>query len=186
MMATNIQNRLFTVNEYERLYETGIFSPSERTELIEGEIFTMAPIGSRHAATVNLMARLFIQSLDGKAITSIQNSIPMNDLSEPQPDLVVLEYREDFYKHKKPKAANVIFIVEVSDSSLRFDRQVKGPLYARHGIPEYWVVDLIDEQIIVFREPSANGYQQEKHYRKEDTVVPLHFPDFGVTVCDVV
>lgn len=157
-MAVQVPKRLFTVAEYYRMAQAGIFSEDDRTELLEGEIFEMSPISSRHASCVSRLNHLLQSRLQGRAIVSVQNPVRLSEYSEPQPDLAVLKFRADFYSAEHPKPEDVLLLIEVCETSGEFDRRFKLPLYAKSGIPEVWLVDLTQEQIEVYRAPSAQGY----------------------------
>src|SRR6185369_5239669 len=163
-MAVDIQRRLFTCTEYETMLAAGILSEDDRTELIEGEILQMSPIGSRHANCLRRSTALFSR-LGGRAVLSVQNPLRLNDLSEPQPDLLLLHPREDFYTDH-PRPEDVLLAVEVADASLEFDRGVKAPLYAMNGIAELWIVDLNGQAVEVHRRPSARGYLEVRRYAR--------------------
>lgn len=146
----------FTVEEYHRLGDAGLFA-NERVELIDGEIIDMAPIGGPHASTVNRLTRVLVTRLGERAVVAPQNPVGLTDLSEPQPDIAVLRPRDDFYRtHATP--ADVFVLIEVAETSLRFDRGVKAPLYGRAGVPETWVIDVLGRTIEVFTEPGPTGY----------------------------
>jgi Uma2 family endonuclease len=147
-----------TVDEYYRMAEVGLLPPDARVELIAGEIIDMAPIGSRHAAAVDHLAERFIRAVDGSALVRIQGPVRLGSRSEPEPDLALLRPRADRYAGSHPTAADVLLIVEVSDTTLHFDRDVKAKLYARHGVPELWIVDLIHDQLHLFRDPRQEEY----------------------------
>jgi Uma2 family endonuclease len=136
-----------TVDEYYRMVEVGLLTPDDRVELIEGEIVDMPPIGSRHAAMVNSLAERLIRAMNGAAGVGIQAPVRLSSRSEPQPDLALLKGGTGAYKNAHPTAADVLLLIEVSESTLRYDLSVKSRLYAKHGIPEYWVVDLVDNRI---------------------------------------
>ena len=136
-----------------------VFDPDARLELIEGEIVEMAPIGSRHAGTVNILIRLLIQSATDAAIVSAQNPIVAGDLSMPQPDVALLRPRADSYRNSHPTADDVLLLIEVAETTLKFDLGTKVPLYARAGIAETWVVDLGDRAVRVFRNAAPGGYR---------------------------
>lgn len=163
-MSTPIQHpprrHAYSVDDYYRMAEAGILRPGGRVELIEGEIIDMAPIGSRHAAAVNRIGNILKLSIGTKAIVAIQNPVRLDGYSEPQPDIALLRPRDDFYATAHPGPGDVLLIVEVADSTLRFDRDTKLPLYARHGIPEVWLVDIDNAQFTIHRDPQAQGYAQ--------------------------
>jgi Uma2 family endonuclease len=146
----------FTVDEYYRMADVGLLAPDARVELIEGEIIDMAPIGSLHCGTVDWLTRLFSAAAGDHAIVRIQGAVRLHRFSEPQPDVALLQPREDFYRTGHPNGAEMFLVVEVSDSSLHYDRQVKVPLFARHGVPEVWIVDLEHRQLHFYRS-LANG-----------------------------
>jgi Uma2 family endonuclease len=148
----------------------GIFSADERVELIAGEIIQMSPIGKRHAACVNVLAELLREQLQRSVIISVQNPIRLDDYSEPQPDIAVLKRREDFYRSALPQPADVLFVIEVCDTTLEYDRQIKLPLYARAGIPEVWLVNLADEQIETYAQPAGDAYQTTAHVQRDADV----------------
>jgi Uma2 family endonuclease len=141
--------------------EVGLLAPDARVELIEGEIIDMPPIGIDHAGVVSLLTHLFVRAVDVRAVVQPQAGVRLDRRSEPQPDLAILSPREDFYRRKHPAPEDVLLLIEVSDSTLRYDLDVKAPLYARHGIPELWVVDLPHGEMHVFR--AAQGGQYIEH-----------------------
>lgn len=156
---------------------TGILAEDERIELVEGEIVAMAPIGSRHLGCVNFLTRQLSKALDGLAIVSVQNPVSLDDFSEPQPDLAVLRFRSDDYREAVPTAADVLLLIEVADASLDFDRRVKVPLYASAGIPEVWVVDLVQTRIEVHRSHEGSRYRETLVVRSGETLFSGAFPD---------
>ena len=135
-MSVEIARHSFTVEEFERMGEACIFPPDARLELIEGEIVEMSPIGSPHAACVDALALLFNEIARRRFIIRVQSPVRLNDFSEPQPDVALLRWRDDFYRSAHPTPADVLLVVEVSDTTVETDRKVKVPLYARAGIPE--------------------------------------------------
>jgi len=161
-MVVNLAKHYFTVSEYERMGETGVFAPDARVELIEGEIVEMSPIGSRHAACVELVAETLTMQFQGKAIVRIQNPIVLNDFSEPQPDVAVLHFRTDRYRTAHPRPNEVLLVIEVSDTTYPYDRNVKIPLYARAGIAEALIFNLPEEEREYFSQPEAGTYQSRR------------------------
>ena len=149
-----------TVEEYHRMAEVGLLAPDARVELIEGEIIDMPPIGIRHAAAVRRLTEWLTSAVGDRAMVSCQLPVRLDARSEPQPDIALLVRREDFYAQRHPTAADTLLIIEVSETTLRYDRQTKLPLYARHGIPEMWIVDAAGKQLHVFRRPSGVGYEE--------------------------
>jgi len=181
-MVVQLQKRLFTVAEYHRMVEAGILGEDDRVELIEGEIITMSPIGSRHAACVKRLTRLFDRSVGERAILGVQDPIRLGELSEPQPDLTLLKPRPDFYAAEHPGPQDILLLIEVAETSAEFDRHVKVPLYARFGIPEVWIVDLAEDGLDVFRHPSLEGYQTVQKLQRGESIVPLLLPDLQSAV----
>jgi Uma2 family endonuclease len=160
----------FTVEKYRRMGEAGIFPPDARVELIEGEVVKMSPLGKRHAACVARLNRTLTLSLQQVALVWTQNPIDLNEYSEPQPDLALLKPRDDFYERAHPKPEDIPIIIEVSDSTLEYDRRVKVPLYARAGIPEVWIVNLADERVEMFADPSGGAYQTAAAFSRGEEV----------------
>ncbi len=163
------------------MIEAGILGEDDRVELIEGEIIQMSPIGHLHLVLVDILSNLFAFRLHGRAIIRTQGSIEIPQLSEPEPDIVVLRWRDDFYAGKHASAEDVLLIMEVADSSLRYDREVKGPLYADAGIPDYWLWDLNSRSVLVHREPDRGSYRSIATLRGDDALSPLAFPDLSIT-----
>jgi Uma2 family endonuclease len=153
-----LKRHRLTVADYYRMAEAGIFAPNARIELIEGEIIDMAPIGTRHRSAVMRLNALLAVATAPHAILSVQNPLRLSDLSEPEPDLMLLKPREDFYAAAHPSAADVLLLIEVADTSARYDREIKLPLYARHGVPELWIVDLEARVLRFCRAPVGETY----------------------------
>ena len=170
-MATAVVKRLINVEEYYKMAEVGILKPDDRVELINGEIFEMSPIGSRHAAIVNKLAGLLNELFKGKAVIGVQVPVRINYNNEPEPDIALLQYRPDYYASEHPVPADALAIIEVAGSSISFDREVKTPLYAFHSIPEYWIIDLENNQIEVFTKPKDGTYSETQIYRAGDEVM---------------
>ena len=175
----------FTVEEYEALGRLEEFWDGPRLELIEGRIVEMAPIGPDHASGVDWLVARFVTGLGDRAVVRGQGPLRLGDLSEPEPDVSVLVPPLDRYRHRHPVAEDVLLLVEVSNSSLRFDRQTKVPLYARHGVAEVWIVDLTGETVEVYREPSAEGYGAVEQHGRGETVSPAAFPAIALTVSEL-
>ena len=170
-MAVQIARRLrlFTIDEYERMIEAGVFGEDERIELIEGEIIRMAPIGIHHEACVARIELLLHELVRREAIVWVQQSIRLAK-SQPQPDLALLKWDDDFYVPNRPTAGDVILLIEVADTSLSEDRRVKVPLYAGAGIPEMWVVNLPEQVVEVYSDPGDGAYRDIKQARRGDSL----------------
>jgi Uma2 family endonuclease len=176
-MSVLPQRRLFTVEEYERIVEAGILGEDDHVELLDGEIVQMTPIGSRHAATVKRSRTILGGLLGSRAVIGVQDPVVLGDLSEPEPDLSVCKPRDDYYAARHPRAADVLLLIEVSDTSLDYDRDRKLPLYARYRIPETWIVDIVQQQIIVAREPGPDRYEDFSTVGRDGTISAVAFPD---------
>lgn len=148
-----------TVDEYYRMGEAGVLAPDARVELIEGEVIDLAPIKSRHAWAVNLLAARLHQAARGQSVlVTCQTPLRLSGHSEPEPDLMLVRQRAEGYAAQHPGPADVLLLIEVADNSLDYDRRVKMPLYARHGVAEAWIVDLENRQVRFFRRPVGEGY----------------------------
>jgi len=167
-MAVEVTRQYLTVDDYYGMAEKGKLSNDEHVELIEGEIVPMSPIGRRHAGCVNKLNNLFGRILGDKAVVAVQNPVRLSIYSEPEPDIALLRPRADFYSASHPSPAEVLLIVEVADTSIGYDRETKVPLYARAGIPELWIVDLVGEAITQYTQPIRGKYQQQKQAKRGD------------------
>lgn len=157
--------------------DAGILGPDDRVELIDGEVVEMSPIGSRHAASVSRLNKLFTDLAGDRVIVRVQDPVRLSDLSEPQPNLALLKPRDDFYASGHPTPADVYLLVEVADSSLGFDQSVKLPLYALSGIPEVWIVDLPMNVLTSYRTPDGGNYTHISRLQGEDEATILLLPD---------
>jgi len=185
-MILEVQRRRFSVDEYHRMAATGILHEDDRVELIEGEIVEMTPIGRRHMAAVDYLNRRVTQGCGDRAIVRIQGAVRLSPQSEPQPDLLLLKPRTDFYRNADAGPDDVLLLVEVAETSLDYDRTVKARLYGRAGIAEYWLVDLDGGQIEIHRTPSPDGYRDLQRRPRGEPIAPGSFPDITVTVADIV
>lgn len=172
-----------SVGDYHRMAEAGIFGEDDRVELIDGEIVDMAPIGSRHASVVTQLNRMLSLAVGSRAIVKVQDPLHLDARSEPQPDLMLLKPRHDFYAAAHPEASDVLLLVEVGDATARFDREIKLPLYARHGIAEVWLLDLETRQIEVCRAPrAASDDYAERTATSAGPIAPRLLPECQVEV----
>ena len=181
-MATDYQRRPITVDEYERMAETGIIGPAERVELIEGEIILMPPMGPPHFGSAARLNRLFVKRLGERAVVMPQGPIRLPPLSEPEPDFAIYLPRDDFYGTERAGAEHAYAVVECSDSSLRYDRKTKLRVYAKAGVREYWIVNLIDRCVEVHRSPHELGYRQREVKRSGQDLALEQFPDIVFAV----
>lgn len=184
-MAIQILRKKFTVGQYYQMIESGILSERDRVELIKGEIIEMFPVGRRHAACVDRLTELFVLRLASKAIVRTQNPIQLSNDSEPQPDLALLRRRDDFYEIGHPKPEDVFLVIEVSDTTVDFDREIKIPTYAEEGIAEAWLVDLNAQTIEVYREPTASRYQQVQQFIQSQSLFLQAFPEIQFSVSQI-
>jgi Uma2 family endonuclease len=176
---------LFRVEDYERAWQLGVFGDDARVELIEGDVYYMTPIGPPHASCVRALNALLQRALGERAVVDVQNPSRISDLSEPEPDLAVLRPGLDRYRDRHPQPADILLLVEVSDTTLAFDRNRKAPMYARARVPEVWIVDIGGGAVEVHREPGPEGYQVVERHGSGASVAPLAFPDVAVAVDEI-
>ena len=184
-MSVQYQKHYFNVDDYYRMAEVGLLSEDDRVELIEGEIIEMSPIGSSHSGTVKRSSAFLNHRLGNIMIVSVQDPIRLSDFSEPQPDLALLKPRKDFYSKSHPTPDDVLVVIEVSDTSLAYDRNVKLPLYARAGIPESWLIVLAKEVIEIHSQPKNGKYQKTQRLKRGKTLVSPTIPSFSCKVEDL-
>lgn len=181
-MTVQISERLFTVHEYYRMAEVGILSEDDRVELIEGKVITMSPIGSRHAACVKRLNSLLSREVGQSALISVQDPIRLDDYSEPVPDVALLRSRDDYYAKEHPAPADVLLIVEVSDTSEEYDRNVKVPLYARAGILEVWLINLLKNFIQIYTQPESGKYKSVRKVKSGEIITVQSIPNLTIAV----
>lgn len=184
-MASDPILHLFTTAEYHTMADAGVFAEGDRLELIEGEIYQMPPVGHRHAAQVKRLLSVLGDAFRGRAILGVQDPVQLDDFSEPQPDLAVLRRKDDFYLDHHPRPEDIFLVVEVADSTLEFDRRRKLPPYARSGIPEVWIANLVDGLLEFYRDPAPHGYRQVLRLSREDRIAPVAFSDVELLVGDL-
>jgi Uma2 family endonuclease len=175
----------FTIHDYHRMGEVGIFDEDDRVELLDGEIVDMSPIGSRHTGGVNRLVAVFTRRFGRRAVVSVQNPIVLDDFSEPQPDLTLLAPRSDFYESAHPRPADVLLTIEVSDSRISYDRSVKLRLYARKHIRELWLIDVKGGTVDVYRRPTASGYREHQRLVRGTRIAPMAFPRVFFRVTEI-
>lgn len=185
MSVELLRRHRLSVDDFHRMAEAGILSGDDRVELIEGELIDMAPIGTRHAACI----RGLIQALAGisasVALLDVQNPLRLGSGSEPQPDLMLLRPRVNRYANAHPGPEDVLLLIEVSDTTLAYDRRIKLPLYARHGVPEVWIVDLEGEVVEVFRSPTSAGYAETLRLQRDAALSPALVSNVDVRVSNL-
>ncbi len=180
-----VMRRKITVAEYHEMGKAGILREDDRVELIEGELVAKAPIGSEHNGGTNWLTQALVRAVGERAIVQVQGSIRLDEQTEPQPDISVLLPRADFYRKTLATPADVLLLIEIADSSLRFDRAVKRPLYARAGIAEYWIVDLTGQAVEVCRSPNEHGYGSVVRLGRDKTLSLESLPDVTISVAEL-
>ena len=181
-MTTTPTRRRFTVVEYYAMADAGILSENDRVELLDGELIQMPPIGDWHAGSVDWLNYELVPALQGRAIVRVQNPVRLSNDSEPQPDLTLLRFRDDFYRSGHPAPEDVLLLIEVADTSIGYDRGAKLAAYARAGIPEVWIANRNDRRIEAYTEPAGNEYASVRHIGSGSSIAPLHFPDIALAV----
>ena len=175
--ADRVVKHRLSVADYHRMGEAGLFAPGARVELIDGEIYGTPPIGSPHASIVDRLTETLVAAAIGRAIVRVQNPITLGERSEPEPDLSLLRRRDDFYADSHPRAEDVLLVIEVAESSLRHDRGVKLALYARHAIPEFWLIDVANRTVTTFGDPSGESYRNVSTPSALDELRPTAIAD---------
>ena len=174
--------RRFTVAEYYAMADAGILTENDRVELLDGDIINMPPIGDWHSAKVIRFNYQLLRPLEGRAIVDIQGPTRLSDISEPQPDVMLLKWRDDYYEGGHPKPSDVLLLIEVSDTTVEYDRGRKLSAYARAGIPEVWIVSRQDRRIEAYTSPSEGAYSNVRHAGPTETIAPQAFPDVTLDV----
>ena len=178
--------RRFTVAEYYAMADAGILAPDERVELLDGDVIVMPPIGNWHASNVDLFTNTFPAQLYGRAVVRVQNPVRLDGNSQPQPDVMLLRWRDDFYRDGHPGPADVLLLIEVSDSSVDFDRNEKLSAYAAAGIPEAWIVNRPDRRIESYSDPDGDQYTTVRYYGAGESISPRAFPDIVLQVDQII
>ena len=187
-MAKQVAARRFSVDEFQRMAESGIFDEDDRLELLDGEIIQMEPVGRRHVAVVNRLTRVFGRVLGDRALISVQNPLVLDPTGEPQPDLVLLRGRDDDYEAALPTGADALLVVEVADTTLGYDTTRKSRAYARGGVPVVWVVALgrtaARDRFLVFADPGHDGYACRTDVRHGDVLTIPGLPGISISVSE--
>ena len=182
---THLPARKITVDEYHRMADAGILGPEERVELLDGVIIEMSPINPPHNSCVARVSRWFDRRVGDRAIVFTQGSFRLSGFSEPEPDFLLARYRDDFYRTAHPRPEDVLLIIEVADTTLRYDRDDKLPRYAAAAIPEAWIADVKRNRLTVYRDPSPDGYRQVITLTRRATISPLAFRDLELRWEDI-
>ena len=181
-MAATARRRPFTADEYHRMVAAGILDEDDAVELICGDIVNKAPKSTRHAACLAKLTEHLASALRQRATIRVQDPVALSPLSEPEPDILLAKHRVDAYAGGHPTADDVLLVIEVAESSIVYDRDIKLPLYARAGIPEVWLLDLTRRAVTVFTKPGANGYGSGTEKQPGDTLEPTAFPEAQLPV----
>jgi Uma2 family endonuclease len=184
-MSVQLLRRRFTVQQYHQMSASGILTEDDQVELIEGEVIEMAPIGSRHAACVDRLNRLLNRRLGEQVIVRVQNPLYLSENSEPQPDVSLVQFRADFYETGHPQPQDVLLLIEIADTTLEFDRSVKTSLYAGAGITEVWLVDLNNQALEIYREPSPIGYKSVHKFKRNQSISAQAFPKVSFDTAEI-
>jgi Uma2 family endonuclease len=184
-MSVQVERRLFSVAEYHKMIAAGVFGEDNRVELIAGEVVRMAAMGSRHAACVQRLTHWLVEHSGGRFRVRVQCPVELSELWEPEPDLALVRPRRDDYASGHPKAADVLLVIEVADTSSAHDRRLKARQYAHEGVPELWVIELERERIGVLRGPGPEGYRDIQWLRRGRRIAPLALPDLEIEVAAI-
>ena len=183
--SSSIQLKYWTVQEYHQMSDLGILDPSQRTELIAGQIILMTSKGTPHVVTLQLLANNIQEQLGKTALIRTQDPIRLDNFSEPEPDLVIVQGTILDYTEHHPVPDDIYLVIEVADSTLKQDCEVKDKLYARSSIAEYWVVDIKNRQVQIFRDPTPTGYGSQLILTETHSVSPLAFPEMILAIASI-
>jgi Uma2 family endonuclease len=185
MATVNPTKHLTNLDEWQRMGEANIFPLNSHIELIDGEILEMAPIGFNHAGHINRLVKLLTKLIPDEVITSVQNPLQLGDLSEPEPDFMLLKPNADYYSSRHPVANDVLLLIEVADSSFKFDQTHKLRLYALHNVPEYWLLNLNNSCLEVYRKPHGEVYAEKTTLYSGDSITLSQLPDISIQIADI-
>jgi Uma2 family endonuclease len=176
MSTESVIKKLFTVDEYHRMWDAGILPEENRFELIRGEIIEMPNPKPPHSGRVNRLTHLFTSRLRDSIVLSVQNPSSFDEMSEPVPDVSLLKPRSDFYSERHPLPEDVLLVIEISYSTFRFDSKIKAPLYAEAGIREYWIINIPSNSLEVYTLPVLGQYTHHQIFKHGQTISPQAFP----------
>jgi Uma2 family endonuclease len=185
-MSALPQRKLFTVEEYDTMIKAGVFDGKERVELIEGEFVKKMTQGDLHIGCINRLNYLLVPALLNQAVVAVQNAVRINNFSAPEPDVAILRFRPDFYSGGKARPEDILLLIEVADTTVHSDRQIKIPLYARAEVPEVWLVNLLRKIIEIYTAPKNGKYQVVKKAGKSETLSPIVLPELKIKVSDII
>lgn len=184
-MAMPLALYRFTVDDYYRMAEAGVFHENDRVELIGGQVVEMTPIGPGHSGCVGALTRLLSLRVGDAALVWVQNPLRVGKHDEPQPDLLLLRPQPGEYRKAHPTPADVLLVIEVADTSVRYDRETKLRLYAAAGIPEAWLVNLPSDTIEACTDPGSNGYRAVRHIRRGERLYSIMLPALEIAADEV-
>lgn len=181
-MATQLERWRFSVEEYHRMGEVGILQEDDRVELIDGEIVRMSAVGEPHFLTVNRCNMLLVPLVRDFAVVSVQGPVQLSPYREPEPDVVLIRAIDGVPPRRLPTPEDVLLLIEVSDTTLSYDRNVKLPMYAEAGIPEVLIVNLNGGVIEQFAEPADGAYSLVRQYQRSETIEAVAVPGLALAV----
>jgi len=181
-MQIEVTKKRFTVDEYYKMGEAGILTREDRTELVDGEIIMVIRMGSRHASVISRVTCLFVELFNRKAILRAQLPFRLDEFNEFEPDMALFKKRDDSYASAHPGPSDALLVLEISDTSLKYDRDMKLPAYAAAGVPEVWIADLRGDSLLVYRDPSNGKYKSALSFRRGDSITCPAFPDIQIPV----
>ena len=184
-MSVAVSRRRFTADDYQRMGQAGILSKNDRVELIDGEVVAMTPIGPRHCACVDRATRALVTRAGATAIVRVQGSVRLDLYTEPEPDLVLLRPRADFYASRHPGPDDILLIIEVADSSIEYDRDVKLAVYAQSRVSEYWLADLNANLLFCYSLPESSAYRNVRQYQRGESLAPQLLPECVIPADDL-
>jgi Uma2 family endonuclease len=183
--TSQIQRYRFSLDDYHSMVEAGVLKADQRVELIEGEVVEMSPIGKLHASCVKRLNALLAARLNQQAIIGIQDPVQTGSFSEPQPDVGLLKYREDFYAARHPRPKDILLVIEVADRTIDYDREVKIPLYARAKIAQAVIANLSPGVVEVYTKPLRGTYTQAKELKGGQALKLQKLPELALTVDEI-
>ncbi|MBM4207963.1 MAG: Uma2 family endonuclease [Gammaproteobacteria bacterium] len=184
-IITPFRKHLTDIHEWHKMGEAKIYPPDSHLELIEGEIIEMPPIGFKHAGYLNRLVKLLVKIVPDEIVTSARNPLQLGDLSEPQPDFMLLKPNSDSYSSRLPISEDVLLLIEIADSSLNFDQTQKLRLYALHNIPEYWLLNLNDNCLEVYRKPKGEVFAEKTTLYNGDNITLSQLQELTIKVSDI-
>jgi Uma2 family endonuclease len=176
----------WTITDYHRMIASGVLTPDDRVELLDGQVIEMVPQDPPHASTTDEGSDYLKTLFAGRAKVRAQLPITLSEHSEPEPDIAVVRIDENRYRNRHPNAADIFLLIEIADATLKRDRTYKAKLYAQADVPEYWVIDVNQRQLTVFRDPQNGMYQSEVVLLATDRIAPLAFPDIAIELQNLV